>query len=211
MNGPEAVLFWTTALSMAGGLFFSVHAMIFGSARTLRTAHVVIAIGLVTLTGLGVLRWARSGHPPFVSLFESMLTGVWFLLLIHLLLRRRLVAGQVITAPVAGTALLLLGWSSSLPQDPSPLSVALDNVWLFIHASFATAGAATFLIGASFATVFLLGEERLRRFGGAFAALPERRTLPRAVGSSPRLRPSRVPPLRIQAADQAPSAPPELP
>jgi ABC-type transport system involved in cytochrome c biogenesis permease subunit len=116
-----------------------------------------------------------------VSLFESMLTGVWFLLLIYALLRRRLAVGETILAPVAGIGLLLMGWSASLPQDASPLSAALDNVWLFIHASFATAGAATFLIGASFSTIFLLGEEKLSRFGGALAIVPERRALPRAV------------------------------
>ena len=181
MSAYEAILFWATALSLAVALFLAVHALVFGSARTQRLSHGFLLAGLATLTGLGVLRWVRSGHPPFVTLFESMLTGVWFVLLIYVLLRRRLAVGETILAPVACISLLLLGWSASLPQHASPLSAALDNVWLFIHASFATAGAATFLIGASFSTVFLLGEQRLSRFGRALAVLPERRALPHMV------------------------------
>lgn len=179
MNSYEAILFWITTLLLAGSLFFAVHAMIFGSARTFRLAQRLVFAGLLTLTGLGVWRWVRSGHPPFVSLFESMLTGVWFLLLIYILLRRRLVVGETILAPIAAIGLMLMGWSASLPQHASPLTAALDSVWLFIHASFATAGAATFLVGASFSAVFLLGEQRLSRFGRALAILPERRALPR--------------------------------
>jgi cytochrome c-type biogenesis protein CcsB len=181
VNAPEAVLFWITTLALAGSLFLAVHAVIFGRPRTFRLAQGFLLTGLLTLTGLGVLRWVRSGHPPFVSLFESMLTGVWFLIVIYLLLRRRSDVGETILAPVAGIGLLLLGWSASLPKNASPLSAALDNVWLFIHASFATAGAATFLIGASFSTIFLLGEERHGRFAGAVGMLPERRALPRSV------------------------------
>jgi ABC-type transport system involved in cytochrome c biogenesis permease subunit len=52
---------------------------------------------------------------------------------------------------------------------------------LFIHASFATSGAATFLVAACLAAVYLLGEERLSRWDRVVRALPGRSELPRSI------------------------------
>ena len=83
--------------------------------------------------------------------------------------------------PVAGLAMLLIGWSSSLPMEASPLSAALENVWLFIHASFATAGAATFLIGCSYSIIYLMGEKRLANMSVSVPGLPEFNAIPGTV------------------------------
>ncbi len=181
MNATEEILFWTTVLLLGGGFFFSAQSLVYRKPRSYGLAHVLLSIALVTLTALGAVRWIRSGHPPFVTLFESMLTGVWFLILFYTVLRRRVAGGKSLLPPVAGIALLLMGWSSSLPHGASPLSVALDNVWLFVHATFATCGAATFLIGASLSTVYLLGEERMERFGGVVTRIPARTQLPHTI------------------------------
>lgn len=172
MNNLETILFWSTALLLGGGLFLALLWLFFGRNRVLKTAELLVLAASLTLTGLGVERWLLTGHPPFVSLFESMISSIWFLLVIYQVVRLRAPTSRVILAPVAGLSLMLLGWSSSLPQEASPLSAALQNVWLFIHASFATAGAATFLAGAAYALIFLLGEERFNRRASSVKGLP---------------------------------------
>ena len=178
MNNLETILFWSTTLLLGGGLFLSIYWLVFGRARALKTAEILVMSALLPLTWFGVERWLRTGHPPFVSLFESMISSIWFLLVIYQVIRLRGPASRVVLAPVAGISLMLLGWSSSVPHEATPLSAALQNVWLFIHASFATAGAATFLAGAAYGVIFLLGEERFNRRVSAVKGLPRFNDLP---------------------------------
>jgi ABC-type transport system involved in cytochrome c biogenesis permease subunit len=97
------------------------------------------------------------------------------------LARTRLPQLSILLLPVSAIAFLLLGWSSGLSQDASPLSAALTNVWLFIHASFATAGASAFLIAASFSMVFLMGNERLERLQKTIRTVPDYNALPKSI------------------------------
>jgi ABC-type transport system involved in cytochrome c biogenesis permease subunit len=181
MNNTETILFWTCALLLAGGFFLALLSLLFHRIRPLVVSQVLVAVATAALTALGVIRWVGTGHPPFVSLFESMLASIWFLLVIYQAVRLKVGHAIVVLVPVSGAALLLLGWSASLPQEASPLSAALENVWLFIHASFATAGAAVFLIGASYSVIYLMGEEKLDELRRAITTLPQHRKLPGSV------------------------------
>jgi ABC-type transport system involved in cytochrome c biogenesis permease subunit len=181
MTSPEAVFFWLTALCMAVALFLSILSLVMRRAALLSVAFVPFVLGFVSLTVFEIIRWIASGHPPFVSIFESMTTAVWFLQLLVLLVRAVSPRYTVSLLPAALFAMLLLGWSSSLASAASPLSAALDSVWLFIHASFATSGAASFLAAASLGSIYLLGPERLDRFSTIAAKIPEPRRIPAAV------------------------------
>jgi ABC-type transport system involved in cytochrome c biogenesis permease subunit len=150
MSNLETIFFWLATLALAGSFFLALLALFFGKTGPQRLAAFLFNGALVPLLGLGINRWIRTGHPPFVSLFESMIFSVLLLVLIFTIFRWRRPGAGVALAPVAGIALLLMGWSLTVPHQASPLSAALDSVWLFIHASFATAGAAVFL------TAFLL-------------------------------------------------------
>jgi ABC-type transport system involved in cytochrome c biogenesis permease subunit len=183
MNNIETILFWLATLGLAGAFFLSVLAMVFGKAGPQRVAAALFGATIVPLLGLGVARWVRTGHPPFVSLFESMVFSVLLLVLIYQIVRWRRPAATVALAPAAGFALLLMGWSLTVPHEATPLAAALDNFWLFIHASFATAGAATFLVGAAFSTAYLLGPERLGRMGLPGVAAADTKNIPRTVST----------------------------
>jgi ABC-type transport system involved in cytochrome c biogenesis permease subunit len=181
MNSMESVFFWIAALFCGAAFFSGVMAVIFRRQKPMALAHAFLLAASAAVLVVGIVRWERTGHPPFVTIFESMLTAIWFLLVIHSGLRWRRPQFGFATLPVALVALLLLGWSSSLSQDATPLSAALTNVWLFIHASFATCGAATFLIAASLSAVYLTGDERLTWLQGAVKTLPGRNELPRSI------------------------------
>lgn len=181
MNSVESVFFWSGAVLCGAAFFSALLAVIFRRARAMDVADWLLLAASVAVLVVGIVRWERTGHPPFVSIFESMLTSIWFMLVMQALLRWRRPQFSLTTLPVALIALLLLGWSSSLSQEATPLSAALTNVWLFIHASFATCGAATFLIAASLAGMYVAGEERLKRWEAVARAIPGRSELPRAI------------------------------
>lgn len=181
MSSFESIFFWLSALFLAFGFFGSLLALIFSKENYFRAARLAVGLGFLAITVWGIIRWVSTGHPPFVTLFESMVTSIWFTLLIFVILDRKSDRFSILTLPVAFFTFLMIGWSSSLSQAGTPLSVALDNVWLFIHASFATSGAASFLIAASFSILYLMGEEKLLSLEKVAARVPEYSSLPKTI------------------------------
>lgn len=179
MSSIESIFFWLATLSAAVAFGMSAWIVVMKRATFVRPVNWLLAAALLFLTTQGILRWSISGHPPFVTLFESMTMAVWFILLIYII--AEFSTDQIAALPVSLASLLLLGWSSTLPADPSPLSATLDNVWLFIHASFATAGAASFVIAASFSSVYLMGEERVSNISALAGRIPEFKAIPKTV------------------------------
>ena len=181
MSSVESIFFWAAAVALATSFFATMVSLIFGRAWGLKLSMVGAISALCALTIFGVLRWSATGHPPFVTLFESMTNAVWFALLIFFVvyaLRREF---AILLTPISGLGFMLLGWSSSLETSASPLSSALENVWLFIHASFATSGAAVFLLAASLAVIYLMGEARLERTARLAIRVPEYAAIPKTM------------------------------
>ncbi len=181
MNSVEAVFYWLAALAAGATFFLMTLSVVFRKQAAAGTAHLTALVSLLLVTVFGIIRWTVSGHPPFVTLFESMMMSVWFLLLIYFILRLVNSSLRVLLLPVSLFAMLLLGWSSTLPSNPSPLSASLDHVWLFIHASFATSGAAAFLIASSFSVLYLLGDKRVSALGNVAERIPDYSALPRSI------------------------------
>lgn len=181
MSAVESLLFWSATLSLAVTFFLVVLSLVFSKAGVYRTARLFSIIAFLLITVFGIMRWIASSHPPFVTLFESMVNSVWFLLLVFHLMVFKAPRYSIVLLPMSLFGFLLMGWASSLPAVASPLSVALENVWLFIHASFATSGAAVFLAAASMATIYLLGPERLTNMEKVAAKVPRYDSLPASI------------------------------
>jgi len=181
MSSIEATFFWLATAMLALTFFGGLLALVFKKTAAFRLSLSTAWIAFAALTILGIIRWSNSGHPPFVTMFESMTISVWFALLLFHLLRLRMKSIDIMLLPLSLFGFLLLGWASSTESTISPLSEALKSTWLFIHASFATAGAATFLMAASFSAIYLLGENRLSRFDFLATKLPEYSRLPKSI------------------------------
>ncbi len=181
MNGGESILYWTAALCTAVTFFLTIVSLVFKKTTLFTSARATIVAAFVLITIFGISRWIEWGHPPFVTLFESMITSIWFLLLMYLMVSYFSRKTVILLLPVSLAAMLLMGWSASLSSEGSPLSEALTNTWLFIHASFATAGASAFLIAASFSVLFLMGKDRMERMQTISAQVPDYSDLPRSI------------------------------
>lgn len=181
MTGAESIFYWLSTLLMALSFFMIILSIIFKRPALFSTARMIILGAFATLTVFGILRWIGTDHPPFVTLFESMIASVWFILLIFIGLVSLSKKSAILLLPVSFIGFMMMGWSSSLPADATPLSAALDNVWLFIHASFATAGAAGFLIAAAYSIIFLLGRERLNSYSIIVSKTMDYEDLPKSI------------------------------
>jgi cytochrome c-type biogenesis protein CcsB len=181
MSAAESIFYWLAAVLLAAAFFFSLAAIVFKRRGPFGWSLNLSLGGLVLITAFGILRWVAAGHPPFVTRFESMVITVWFILgMFHM---PRIYGGriEILSMPSALVSFILLGWASSMETQASPLSSALENVWLFIHATFATLGASAFLISACYGAIYLLGPERHRTLADFARRLPEYTHLPRSV------------------------------
>ncbi len=172
MNVLESLFFWFSALLQASAFFIVLLSLIFKKTKTFGAGKIFYFLSFLALTVFGIIRWVETGHPPFVTLFESMITAIWFMMLLYHLFRLKFDRISVLILPLSFISFLMMGWASSLSADASPLSAALSNIWLFIHASFATLGAAAFLIAASLAVLYLIGEEKLNSMEFAAKQVP---------------------------------------
>ncbi|UCC79568.1 MAG: cytochrome c biogenesis protein CcsA [Candidatus Zixiibacteriota bacterium] len=181
MNTGEAIFFWATALFMAVSFFMGLLSAVFKKPKAFNIGRLLYLAGFIAITAFGIIRWARTGHPPFVTLFESMITAIWFVALIYHLFRLKFDCISILFLPISFVSFLMIGWASSLSHDATPLSAALSNVWLFIHASFATSGAAAFLIAASLAALYLMGEKKINSMEVVAKKVPIYNNLPKGV------------------------------
>jgi len=114
-------------------------------------------------TGLGALanttalahRWYESGHPPFSSVYEMLLSFVWTLAVLTLVAEKKYgvkVIGTV-TMPVAIVGVVLM---QLLQTDVHPLVPALQSTWLHVHVALAMLAYAACALSFALAMMFLI-------------------------------------------------------
>jgi hypothetical protein len=87
MNSAEAIFFWVTALFMAISFLLVLSSAVFKKPKAYNIGRMLYIAAFIAITVFGIIRWVRTGHPPFVTLFESMITAIWFVALIYHLFR----------------------------------------------------------------------------------------------------------------------------
>lgn len=122
-----------------------------------RSGELLLFTAFVLHTAALLLRWERSGQPPFITYHESVSLAVWLCAAVSLWLRLRWVQlGQSgVALPVV--AAVLLAWADVPLRATGAPSAALQSTWLFVHAPFAVAAIACFLAAAAVAVPFLRG------------------------------------------------------
>lgn len=120
------------------------------------------------LRSLSVSRW------PLGNMYEFALVTACFILVIYSvwsLRKDRLWLGAFVTIPTAAILGAAKIWWYT---EASQLMPALDNIWLVIHVTVATASTALFTIGAALAIAYLLKDRAQSRgpVTGRLAALP---------------------------------------
>ncbi|HLY61413.1 MAG TPA: cytochrome c biogenesis protein CcsA [Terriglobia bacterium] len=125
-----------------------------------RESHVHFAwlatgVGLLANTLAAANRWYIAGHPPFSSLYETLLTFTLTLaaltLVVELRYGMRLVG--TVTMPLAVLSVILM---ELLPADVHPLAPALQSTWLHVHVTMAMLAYAACAVSFALALMFLI-------------------------------------------------------
>lgn len=167
-----SVLFWgaTAVYAVAFGQF--AVALVFRRYRALEHAIAVAWGGFFLHTVVLAARWAQTGHPAFVSYFESMSASAWFGMLGYLVLQQWKPFLRPAGAGLIPFIVLLMGWAGTHPFAGDSLPVSLQSFWLFVHAGFATAAVGCFLLGAGVAGMRLYQHYRRGPLDPEFCVAP---------------------------------------
>ncbi|MGA2415714.1 MAG: cytochrome c biogenesis protein CcsA [Candidatus Sulfotelmatobacter sp.] len=129
-----------------------------GLAAYIRFASLATWAGLLANTGAVAHRWYESGHPPFASIYEMLLSFVWTLAVLTLIAEKKYgvkVIGTV-TMPVAIVGVVLM---QLLRTEVHPLVPALQSTWLHVHVTLAMLAYAACALSFALAMMFLIQDK----------------------------------------------------
>src|SRR5208282_2287440 len=126
-----------------------------GTQSYLKFASLSTWAGLVANTAAIAHRWYESGHAPFASVYEMLLSFVWTLAVLTLVAEKKYgvkVIGTV-TMPVAIVGVVLM---QLLRTEVHPLVPALQSTWLHVHVTLAMLAYAACALSFALALMFLI-------------------------------------------------------
>ena len=144
----ETITYWTGVLGYALSFALYTIGISFSKRNLLNAAFSICKLAFILHTISIIIRWLYSGHPPFVTYFESISASAWFGILGFLFLEYKRNRFNLVGLITTGIVFMLLGWASTPQFAGEGLGAGLRSVWLFIHATFATASVGLFLVAA---------------------------------------------------------------
>lgn len=155
MSFNENVLFWFFTAGFALSFFIFCVELVFKKPYLQNITDRLVLLTFIVQTAFVFLRWASTGHFPYVTSFESIVISCWFIVLFYIVLKQLRNDYRAVGIVLLGFVFILLGYSTAFQKQSEPLSVSLQTLWLVIHAFFATSGIACLITGTSFALLHL--------------------------------------------------------
>jgi ABC-type transport system involved in cytochrome c biogenesis permease subunit len=126
-----------------------------GAEKYVRVAAYAAFVGWAANTAAAGHRWFVSGHPPFSSIYEMLLSFTWTLAALTVFVDRRYRVRLVgtVTMPLAVLGVVLM---QLLPSEVRPLVPALQSTWLHVHVTLAMLAYAACAVSFALAMMFLI-------------------------------------------------------
>src|SRR5450755_1232884 len=154
----ETNLLFATLIFYAGAGALYLGFGVTGTESYVKFASLATWMGLIANTAAVAHRWYESGHPPFASIYEMLLSFVWTLAVLTLIAEKKFkvkVIGTV-TMPVAIVGVVLM---QLLRTEVHPLVPALQSTWLHVHVTLAMLAYAACALSFALAMMFLIQDK----------------------------------------------------
>lgn len=158
----SAVIFYVLAtIAYAWGAFFSKEGV-------LKKGELLAFAGLLPHSIALALRWAASGHGPYMAKYEVFSSNAWVAVLAFLIVSRKLPRLNAAGVAVIPLAFLMMTLGLFTSPEIRFLPPSLRSFWLVLHILFAKLGAGGIFIAVGAAVVYLVRE---RKEGAGTASL----------------------------------------
>lgn len=143
--------------------------------------RIMLSLGLVLHTASWITRYIATGHPPFLNLYEYMLSFTWAGMAVYLVLElvsKSAVYGTFVVPLVTGFCFL----TYRLPSKAAHVLPALRSAWRIPHISSAILAYASFTVAFVLAVLYIL-KQRAENSPNSFlnTRLPALDTLDRTI------------------------------
>lgn len=179
MTRVEAVFFWMAIWTYGVSFLIHLFAFAFKRDKVFIFGRYLTLAGFILQTSSMALRWAVTGHPPVMRVYENSMLSSWFILVLFMLLRRWSKRLEVVGVAVMPVVLLMMGNGVMSFPRLEPLSPPYQSNWLWLHIFFAWVAYGTFCMSAGLGMVYLL-KDRAETRGKArefYSMLPDLRVL----------------------------------
>lgn len=168
----ETVFYWLALCSYTASSIVYLVSLTF-SRPGMRSAGMMTALSGILLhtVSLGV-RWAETGHGPYISTYEILSSNVWIAVLFFLLFQWRYRIFVNLGALVMPLSFLMMGFALLGSTEAKSLTPTLRSVWLFIHIVFAKLTVAALIVSLAMAVFYLLKVRDGDRAIGFLSRLP---------------------------------------
>lgn len=158
MTTTEAIFFWI-AIWLYGASFIAfLFGVVFKKDRGVRLGWYLAVSGFVPQTISMAVRWAITGHPPVMRVYENSMLSSWFIVALFMALRKWHRKAEIIGIAIMPIVLLMMGNGVMSRPYLEPMSPPFQSNWLWLHVFFAWVAYGSFCVAAGFGVTYLLRE-----------------------------------------------------
>lgn len=155
----EILLLWLTVGIYAVATFFYIYSCVFKKDHFSK-AKIVALLGLIPHSISIILRWIESGHGPYITFYEVVISDTWIAMLIFLVVQWKYKKTELLGILIAPLSVLLIGWGVMSSPQIYQVPTTFRTYWLFVHILFAKFSFGSILIGSGLAFFYLFKEKK---------------------------------------------------
>lgn len=160
MVKTEILLLWSAVGLYALSSCLFLFSLVFNKLQQLKTGIWLAFLGFLPHSGALGLRWAETGHGPYMRVYEVYSSDVWIALAMFFLLQVYKPNLRVLGAVVLPASFLLIGMAVMASPEIKPLPPNFQTFWLIIHIFFAKLAFGSLLIATGLSLFYLMKRRR---------------------------------------------------
>ncbi len=156
-DGQEVIWLWSGVICYAVGLLVFIGRE--NRSDSNRFTLWSLAAGVVLFAIAIFVRWQTTGHGPFLSMYEILLSNLFSLGFVFLIISWWVPLVRTGSLGVLGVFVLLGVWAIIESPTPTVLPPTYDNYWLWIHVTFGKIFLGTCLASVGLAMACLFSKD----------------------------------------------------
>jgi len=152
----QSLMFWSavTLYALSTACFLVMYA--FDRPLPGKIGMLLATVGLAPHASAIITRWLEVGHGPYNTRYEVLSANVFVMLVISITVMWFLPRLRAIGALIMPVGFLMMGWGVSTFGLRNEVPIIFKSYWLWLHIGFAKMYAATLLISAVCAVMYLM-------------------------------------------------------
>lgn len=152
----QIILFWASVGFFAAGTVFYVASILFKQERFISYGTFFAWLGFIPNTAAIFARWYQTGHFPYWNPYEVFTSYAWGIVLVFLVFQHFKPSLKIVGAFVLPVAFLLTGMGVMGNPEVKDIPRTFFTFWLYVHIGFAKISAASVIISAGLAVLYLI-------------------------------------------------------